>query len=204
LKKRNKFRDCKMRKTTLAILFFVVMICANCTWRTLHVQAGKEFEEGRAAYERGDYATAIKKLRPLAEAGNAEVQNNLGAMYAKGHGVPQDAKEAAKWYRKAAEQGVAKAQAALGGMYFRGLGVSQDYKEAIKWLRLAAEQGVAEAQAALGEMYEKGLGVPQNKIVAYALYNLAAANSSKVATSYRNTLLDKMTPREIEVGQGTG
>jgi TPR repeat protein len=164
-----------MRKTTLAILFFVVMICTNCTWRTLPVQAGKEFEEGRAAYERGDYATAIKnamnaikKLRSLAEAGNAEAQFYLGAMYAKGHGVPQDAKEAAKWYRK------------------------------------AAEQGVAEAQAALGEMYEKGLGVPQNKIVAYALYNLAAANSSKVATSYRNTLLDKMTPREIEVGQGTG
>jgi hypothetical protein len=45
------FLGIKMRKTTLAILFFVVMICANCTWRTLPVQAGKEFEEGRAAYE---------------------------------------------------------------------------------------------------------------------------------------------------------
>jgi TPR repeat protein len=79
-----------MRKTTLAILFFVATICANCTWRTLPVQAGKEFEEGRAAYERGDYATAIKKLRPLAEAGNAEAQFYLGAMYAEGRGVPQD------------------------------------------------------------------------------------------------------------------
>jgi hypothetical protein len=45
------FLGIKMRKTTLAILFFVAMICANYTWRTLPVQAGKEFEEGRAAYE---------------------------------------------------------------------------------------------------------------------------------------------------------
>jgi hypothetical protein len=50
-------------------------------------------------------------------------------------------------------------------------------------------------------MYADGLGVPQNKIVAYALFNLAAANSNKVATSHRNTLLEKMTPREIEAGQ---
>jgi hypothetical protein len=223
------FLDYKMRKTTLAILFFVVMICANCTWRTLPVQAGSEssdkpeentiilrlrdefsfeekLEEGRAAYERGDYATALKKWRPLAEAGNADAQTYLGVMYANGRGVPQDDKEAAKWFRLAAEQGLADAQNNLGVMYAKGQGVPQDYKETAKWYRKAAEQGNAIAQDALGDMYEKGQGVPQNKIVAYALYNLAAANDAsnevaKKATSHRNTLLDKMTPREIEVGQ---
>jgi hypothetical protein len=58
----------------------------------LPAQKEKEFEEGVAAYTRGDYATALKKWRPLAEAGDATAQNNLnlGWMYAKGQGVPQD------------------------------------------------------------------------------------------------------------------
>jgi TPR repeat protein len=89
--------------------------------------------------------------------------------------VPQDYKEAAKWYRMAAEQGHAWAQYNLGGMYLRGQGVPQDYKEAAKWWRKAAEQGDAGAQCNLGVMYEKGDGVPRDGTLAYALYNLAAA-----------------------------
>jgi hypothetical protein len=36
------------------------------------------FEDGVAAYQRGDYATALRLLRPLAEHGNANAQFNLG------------------------------------------------------------------------------------------------------------------------------
>ena len=77
-------------------------------------------------------------------------------MYDNGEGVPQDYKEAVKWYRLAAEQGHAKAQYNLGLMYDNGEGVPQDYKEAVKWYRLAAEQGVASAQTNLGFMYYNG------------------------------------------------
>ena len=63
-------------------------------------------------------------------------------MYDNGEGVPQDYKEAIKWYRLAAEQGNANAQYNLGLMYDNGEGVPQDYKEAVKWYRLAAEQGM--------------------------------------------------------------
>jgi TPR repeat protein len=38
-------------------------------------------------------------------------------MYDKGEGVPEDDKEAMKWYRLAAEQGYASAQSNLGVMY---------------------------------------------------------------------------------------
>jgi len=38
----------------------------------------------------------------------------LGLIYSKGQGVPQDYKEAVKWYRLSAEQGVAQAQYNLG------------------------------------------------------------------------------------------
>ncbi len=67
----------------------------------------------------------------------------LGVMYAQGIGVPQDDKQAMKWYRVAAEQGFDKAQFHLGAMYDKGTGAPEDDKEAIKWFRLAAEQGHA-------------------------------------------------------------
>ena len=65
----------------------------------------------------------------------------LGLMYDRGRGVPQDYKEAAKWYRKAAEQGDSLAQGELGWLYNVGKGVVQDDKEAAKWYAKAAEQG---------------------------------------------------------------
>ncbi len=46
-------------------------------------------EDGKAAYNRGDFATALQLLRPLAEQGDASAQNDLGAMYANGQGVPR-------------------------------------------------------------------------------------------------------------------
>jgi hypothetical protein len=59
-------------------------------------------------------------------------------MYDDGQGVPQDDKEAARWYRAAAEQGAAGAQFNLGTMYKHGSGVSQDYVQAFMWYSLAA------------------------------------------------------------------
>ena len=57
-----------------------------------------------AAYQRGDYATAIRELRPLAEQGVAEGQFLLGVMYDKGLGVPQDYVQAHMWYNLAASR----------------------------------------------------------------------------------------------------
>ena len=91
-----------------------------------------------AAYHRGDYATALREFRALAEQGSAKAQWGLGAMYILGRGVPQDDAEAVKWYRKAAEQGVADAQYNLGSMYYDGQGVTQDYVQTHMWLNVAA------------------------------------------------------------------
>ena len=107
----------------------------------LSAPAWAGFAEGVAAYERGDYATALREWRPLAEQGNALAQYNLGVMYDNGRGVPQDYAEAMKWYRKAAAQGHAWALWTLGGIYENGLAVPQDYVEAHKWYNLAAAQG---------------------------------------------------------------
>ena len=105
------------------------------------------FDEGVAAYERGDYAAAFHEFRPLAEQGVASAQNNLGAMYGNGQGVPQDYVQAMKWFRKAAEQGHASAQNNLGISYGKGQGVLEDYVQAHMWLTLAAAQGHKRAKS---------------------------------------------------------
>ncbi len=103
------------------------------------------FAEGVAAYERGDYATALSELRPLAEAGRADAQTYIGVMYYVGQGVPRDHAEAMKWFRKAANQGAAVAQDNLGIMYGAGEGVPRDHVRAHMWSSLSAAQGNKDA-----------------------------------------------------------
>jgi len=70
----------------------------------------------------------------------------LGLKHETGKGVPQNYKEAVKWYTKAAEQGNAKAQYSLGLMYFNGQGgVPQDYVIAHMYCNLAAMNGDKDA-----------------------------------------------------------
>jgi TPR repeat protein len=98
--------------------------------------------EGVAAYNRGDYATALRELRPLVEEGHARAKAIIWFMYLNREGMNRDdaqafkdtalklgswatdqgVSEAVKWYRKAAGQGVAWAQATLGFMYHLGQG----------------------------------------------------------------------------------
>ena len=107
----------------------------------LVVPALADFATGLAAYQKGDYTTAAKEWRPLAEDGDAATQFNLGLLYLDGHGVPQDYAEAAKWFRRSAEQGYTEAQHNLGAMYGTGQGVQRDYVEAYKWLNICSAKG---------------------------------------------------------------
>jgi TPR repeat protein len=107
------------------------------------ISAAADFATGLTAYNKGDYATAAKEWRPLADEGVAAAQFNLGLMYYDGHGVPLDLAQAAVWFTKAAEQDYAKAQYDLGAMYGVGKGVRRDYVQAYKWLNLCAAKGDA-------------------------------------------------------------
>jgi cell division septation protein DedD len=138
------------------------------------VQAGP-LDDASAAYHRGDFAAAVKLIRPLAEQGDARAQANLGVLYENGQGVPQDDIEAAKWYRKAANQGDASAQYKLGGLYWQGKGVPRNGEEALKWYRQAADQGYADAQNTVGVMYWTGRGTAQDDATAMEWFRKAAA-----------------------------
>ena len=73
----------------------------------------QDLSKGLEAYNSGDFATALKEWKPLAEQGDATSQFILALMYANGDGVTQDYATAEKWFRKAAEQGLAEAQVNL-------------------------------------------------------------------------------------------
>ena len=99
------------------------------------------FEDAKEAYDRGDFPTALRLFRSLADQGNAVAQQRVGLMYESGQSVPRDYAEAVKWYRRAADQGSASAQWLLASMYEVGSGVPQDYVQAHMWCNLSAAQG---------------------------------------------------------------
>src|SRR2546421_727041 len=78
------------------------------------------------AYTRGDYKTAMKLLKPMAEQGNSFAQFTIGKMYLNGEGIPKDPVKAAANFKLAATQGLAVAQLNLGRLYAEGQGVAKD------------------------------------------------------------------------------
>jgi len=131
----------------LSIVFGLVLVLAPPAW--------PDFQAGKDAYDRGDYDTALKEWRPLAEQGDADAQHQLGNLYRQGKSVPQDYAEAMKWTRLAAEQGYAWAQYNLGIMYDKGQGVPQDYIQAYMWASLAAAPGDEDAVEGLEVLGKK-------------------------------------------------
>ena len=178
------------------------IIALSCFLMTLAAPiSALDFDKGLAAYNSGDYATALKEWKTFANAGFSFAQYNIGLMYDNGRGVPQDYKEAAKWYTLAAEQGDAEAQFNLGVFYDDGKGVPQDYKEALKWYTLSAKQGVAKAQINLGNRYYYGQGVLADFVIAHMWSNIAAANGSELAAKNREIIAKTMTSEDISKAQ---
>jgi hypothetical protein len=90
------------------------------------------------AFDRANYATALKVWLPLAEQGDQAAQTYVGEIFEKGLGVQPDYAVAATWYRRAAERGYSRAALNLGNLYERGLGVPRDPSQALGWYRRAA------------------------------------------------------------------
>jgi len=128
----------------VALLVFAVPAGAQSLEERMKSAAG--------AYERKDFATAIAVWRPLAEAGNAEAQTLLGAMYWSGEGVARRYHLAASLWSRAADKGYARAQNDIGFMYGFGEGVPpKDNVQAYKWLSLAVRNYTAKNQDRLDQ-----------------------------------------------------
>jgi tetratricopeptide (TPR) repeat protein len=110
------------------------------------------YQLGRAYQRVNNFSAALIQYHRAAEQGYASAQNNLGAMYQLGQGVPKDFSNAIAWVRKAAANGDPTAQFSLGVVYESGNGVQKDRALAIDWYRKAAEQGHPAARAKLGSL----------------------------------------------------
>lgn len=171
------------------VYFFTLVIWATtCFANSLDV--------GLETYKEGDYATAIKIFRPLAEKGDAKAQNYMGHMFNRGEGTAQDPTQAIKWFRKSADQGNAIAQLNMGHMYFNP-GLHHDYKQALTWYLKASDYSehktefpntVLAAELKISEMYHKGLGVPQDLSEA-AAWVRKSADRGNAQSQYELALL---------------
>lgn len=165
----------------LVAAILAAMLCAPVSAQS--VKAGIE------AWQRAEYATAVGIWRPLAEAGDADAQFNLGQAYRLGRGVPLDLGAAQMWFQRAANSGHVDAQTTLGLLLFE----NGDRAAGLKWLRRAAEQGEPRAQLVYGTALFNGDGVTQDKLLGYAFINRAATQGLAPA---RDTLaqLDQLLP----------
>tara|TARA_B100000959_G_scaffold104391_1_gene110093 strand:+ start:665 stop:1219 length:555 start_codon:yes stop_codon:yes gene_type:complete len=156
-----------------------------------------DYESGSIAFERGDYKTALKEFKDLAEHNDSHGQYGMGLMYDLGTGVSMNFEEAAKWYQLSAEQGNADAQNNLATMYAEGEGVEKDTHKAGKLYESAAQQGNFDAPNNLGTMYLQGLGITRNYIRAYMWFHLGEMKGDRAAKKNRAFVETKMNPEEI-------
>jgi uncharacterized protein len=182
-------RSGRMINAALVLLILVLGLVAPAT--------AAELDDAVAAAHRGDYASALRRLSPLAEKGDARAQFDVGFMHAYGWGVQRNPAEAITWYRQAADQGLQVAQHFLGIAYANGEGVRPDDAEAARWFARAAVQGFAQAQFMLGLMTLDGRGVPKDLVQGYAF--IVMAGQGGVRSTAR--VVQKLALTEAQRGQ---
>ena len=68
-------------KRLLPVLMGFALLLSSTEWLSA------DFQRGADAYEKKDYATALREWKPLAGQGHAFAQSQLGLMYVKGEGL---------------------------------------------------------------------------------------------------------------------
>ena len=127
-----------MKKTSLILFVLLITLFMGATGFTAN------FQKGMNAAKRGDYETAIREWKPLAERGDVKASYYMGRIYRLGKGVPKDYERAFELFKFAAKKGNLRAQNNLAVMYSKGQGVVQDYIFAHMWWSIAASHGSKE------------------------------------------------------------
>ncbi len=163
------------------------------------------FEKAVAAYDTGDYKTALALWKPLADKGDIAAMRNVAHLYRMGLGTKADFRQALAYYRKAAQAGLPAAQVNLGLMVLNGEGTDADPREAARWFYRAARAGSTNAQYFLAQQLEVGNGVEADLQAAQAYYRAAARaghEPSIALLSERGIAADAPPPSDrLETGQ---
>ena len=133
--------------------------------------AAQSVGDGIDAWQKGDFAAAVKIWRPLAEAGDPDAAFNVGQAYRLGRGVPISLAAAQTWLLRAATKDHLDAQSTLGLLLFD----SGNRLGGLRWLKTAAEKGDARALLVYGTALFNGDGLVRDPVLAYAYVSRAAA-----------------------------
>ncbi len=172
-------------------------LCAGATASPLWAGATSDeaaLKTAQAAYLAGDYPKALQIYRPMAIAGNALAQYDLGIAYKRGRGVTQDLNQALDWFKRAADHNppLAEAQDELGLLLFQ----TGKRQEALPYLQQSAGRGDPRAQYVLGTAYFNGDLVQKDNVRAYALMTRASASGNLPKASEALATMDNYIPLE--------
>jgi TPR repeat protein len=176
-----------------------LLLCVALMWPAVYA----DYEDGVAAAQAGDYATALREFTAAAEAGLDLAQYNLAILYFTGQGVPQDHAQALYWTQAAAQQGHVNAQFNLGVLHYTGSGTPIDLQQAFAWYERAAEAQHAGAQYNLATMYEKGEGVAQDLVRAHFWASAAQYNEFADAPALLVRLSAAMSEEQLAAARQT-
>lgn len=176
-----------MRAFRTARLLALPLIAAT----TLAAPAWADVKDGVDAWQAGNYQGAVAEWRPLALAGDADAQFNLGQAYKLGRGVPADLTQAESWYRRAAKQGHLQAEDNLGLVLF----TANRREEAMEYIARSAARGEPRAQYVLGTAHFNGDFAAHDWPRAYALTKRASDAGLDIASA-RLAQLDRLIPLE--------
>ncbi|AJA09310.1 sporulation related protein [Sphingopyxis fribergensis] len=155
----------------------------------LAVPAHADVKDGVDAWQAGNYQAAVAEWRPLALAGDADAQFNLGQAYKLGRGVPADLTQAEAWYRRAAKLGHLQAEDNLGLVLF----TANRRQEAMPFIINSAARGEPRAQYVLGTAHFNGDLATKDWPLAYALTKRASDAGLDIASA-RLAQLDGLIP----------
>jgi cell division septation protein DedD len=158
--------------------------------------AAQSVEQGIDAWRQGDYTNAVAIWRPLAEAGDADAQFNLGQAYRLGRGIPTNVAESQAWFERAAAQGHVDAATTLGLLLFQ----TGDQAAGLKWLKVAAEQDEPRALLVYGTALYNGDAVTQDPVLGYAYVRRAAAQGLAPAKETLAQLDSIMSAQDRKIG----
>ena len=139
------------------------------------------FEDAASAFERGDYKTGHRLLKPMLAQGDYRAQYIMGWAYEKGRGVKKDPVKAMSMYQAAVSQGSVAGLAGMARLYEAGEGVPKDEQKAFDLFKKAADHGNTEAQYETGLRYAVGKVVERNPTKAVEYYRQAAEKGNTEA-----------------------
>jgi uncharacterized protein len=106
------------------------------------------YDDAMSALADGDYRTAYRDFKALAEEGDAQAQYRLGVLLLFGQGVRQRTEEGIEWLKRAADNGSYLAANELVQIYNSGREVAPDEQEAMKWIERATQLGEQQPEVA--------------------------------------------------------